>query len=75
MSGSFAEVAVATCDTEIARPVESFGGTVIMTSPKHQSESDRVAEAVDQLNATHVVNVQGDEILVRFRSACGDVSQ
>jgi len=64
MSGSFAEVAVATCDTEIARPVESFGGTVIMTSPKHPSASDRVAEAVDQLNATHVVNVQGDEILV-----------
>jgi 3-deoxy-manno-octulosonate cytidylyltransferase (CMP-KDO synthetase) len=64
MSGSFAEVVVATCDDEIARPIEQFGGRVIMTSTRHQSASDRVAEAVDHLDATHVVNVQGDEILV-----------
>lgn len=64
LSGSFAEVVVATCDAEIARAIEHFGGRVIMTSSKHPTATDRVAEAMDQLDGTHVVNVQGDEILV-----------
>ena len=60
----FEAVVVATCDTEISTVVESFGGKVIMTSPNHKMASDRVAEAVDRLECTHVVNVQGDEILI-----------
>ncbi len=36
-----------------------------MTSPDHPSGSDRLAEAVQSFpNATHVVNVQGDEPLI-----------
>lgn len=60
----FSEVVVATCDREIAAVVEGHGGRVLMTSPAHRAASDRVAEAMGQLACTHVVNVQGDEILV-----------
>jgi 3-deoxy-manno-octulosonate cytidylyltransferase (CMP-KDO synthetase) len=64
LSEAFAEVVVATCDREIASEVECSGGRVIMTSSNHVSASDRVAEAMKHLVCTHVVNVQGDEILV-----------
>jgi len=60
----FSEVVVATCDREIAQVIQQFGGRVIMTSPAHAAATDRVAEAMQQLACTHVVNVQGDEILV-----------
>ena len=59
-----AEVAVATCDEEIADAVRGYGGKVIMTSPHHAGATDRVTEAMDHFECTHVVNVQGDEILV-----------
>lgn len=64
LSGAFSEVVVATCDGEIAEVVEGFGGEVIMTSAAHQAATDRVAEAMTHLECTHVVNVQGDEVLV-----------
>lgn len=64
LSGAFAAVVVATCDREIADAVERFGGRVIMTSAAHRAATDRVAEAMTHLECTHVVNVQGDEILV-----------
>ena len=60
----FAEVAIATCDPEIAEVVARYGGRCLMTSPHHPAATDRVSEAVRQLECTHVVNVQGDEILV-----------
>ncbi len=59
-----AEVAVATCDEEIADVIRGYGGNVIMTSPHHAGATDRVAEAMDHFECTHVVNVQGDEVLV-----------
>jgi len=60
----FSEVVVATCDREIAVTVERYGGRVLMTSPSHAAATDRVAEAMRHLDCTHVMNVQGDEILV-----------
>lgn len=60
----FSEVVVATCDREIAAVVERYGGRVLMTSASHAAATDRVAEAIQHLDCTHVVNVQGDEILV-----------
>lgn len=65
LAGAFTDVVVATCDEEIARAVESCGGRVVMTSAAHPGATDRVAEAAEHLDCTHVVNVQGDEILVR----------
>lgn len=63
LCGEFSEVVVATCDREIAQVVESFGGRCIMTSSVHPGGTDRVAEAVQSLNCTHAVNLQGDQIL------------
>lgn len=60
----FSDVVVATCDDAIASQVAGYGGRVIMTAPTHQAATDRVAEAMAHLDCTHVVNVQGDEILV-----------
>ena len=52
---------VATDDERIARAVESVGGQVVMTSPHHPSGTDRLAEAVAQMEADIVVNLQGDQ--------------
>ena len=60
----FSDVIVATCDAEIQKVVESFGGKVVMTSKEHVMASDRVAEVANVLDCSHVINVQGDEILV-----------
>ena len=59
-------VYVATPDDEIAEAVAAFGGDAIMTSPKHERASDRVAEAVQNrdIDADVVINLQGDEPLV-----------
>ena len=59
----FSEVVVGTCDQEIFDIIRKFGGDVVMTSPDHTMASDRVAEVAHFLDCSHVVNVQGDEIL------------
>lgn len=64
LCGFLDDVFVATCDREIAGEVERFGGKVIMTSDRHESCVDRVAEAAQGLNAKIIVNVQGDMPLV-----------
>jgi 3-deoxy-manno-octulosonate cytidylyltransferase (CMP-KDO synthetase) len=55
------DVFVATCDDEIYRSVEAFGGKAIMTSPSHERASDRVAEAAADMDSDVIVMVQGDE--------------
>lgn len=57
-------VYVATPDIEIRDAVESFGGKAIMTSDRHRSGTDRLAEAVADMDVEIVVNVQGDEPLI-----------
>ena len=64
LCGRFSDVVVATCDREIEEAVRGYGGKVVMTSPDHPAATDRVAEAARRLHCTHVVNIQGDEILV-----------
>jgi len=58
------DVIVATDDTRIKRAVEKFNGNVVMTSKKHKSGSDRIAEVAKKLNADIIVNIQGDEPLI-----------
>lgn len=58
------EVFIATDDDRIKKAVEDFGGKVVMTSDKHHTGTDRVAEAVENVDADIIVNVQGDEPLV-----------
>ena len=58
-------VVVATDDERICRVVAESGNEVVMTSPSHQSGSDRIAEVAEQLPyESIVVNVQGDEPLI-----------
>ena len=52
---------IATCDEEIREVAQGFGATVIMTADTHERASDRVAEAVVDLDADLIVMVQGDE--------------
>jgi 3-deoxy-manno-octulosonate cytidylyltransferase (CMP-KDO synthetase) len=56
--------AVATDDERIAAAVRQFGGNAIMTSERHRSGTDRIAEAVSGLGLVDsdiVVNIQGDQ--------------
>jgi len=59
------EVIVATDSETIFEKVLSFGGKAVMTSPDHVSGTDRIAEAVRDLRYDIIVNVQGDEPLIR----------
>jgi len=58
--------AVATDDERIFAAVQAFGGRAVMTSPRHRSGTDRIAEAVEALDLEDdaiVVNIQGDQPL------------
>lgn len=58
-------VIVATDDRRVADAVEAFNGVVAMTSPDHQSGTDRLAEVVLKYpDVDVVVNVQGDEPMI-----------
>lgn len=60
-----AEVIIATDDERIEAAARGFGARVVMTSPSHQSGTDRIAEVVTRLQLpgdSIVVNVQGDEL-------------
>jgi 3-deoxy-manno-octulosonate cytidylyltransferase (CMP-KDO synthetase) len=60
-------VVIATDDTQIQEAAERFGAQVVMTSPRHSSGSDRIAECVSILgwpDETLLVNLQGDEPLM-----------
>src|ERR1700748_1668377 len=59
---SLSEVIVATDDDRIFNHVTSFGGVAVMTSPDHQSGTDRCAEVASQHPQYDVIiNIQGDE--------------
>ncbi|MEM1084172.1 MAG: 3-deoxy-manno-octulosonate cytidylyltransferase [Verrucomicrobiota bacterium] len=56
---------IATDDERIFAAAEAFGARAVMTSPDHPTGTDRLAEAVLSVSeATHVVNIQGDEPLI-----------
>lgn len=62
---------VATDDKRIFDTVLNFGGKAIMTSPNHQSGTDRCAEAVTRITSETgkpidiVINIQGDEPFIK----------
>lgn len=70
-TGSLGLVYVATDDKRIFDTVIKFGGNVIMTSPDHQSGTDRCAEAVDRITGETgkmidiIINIQGDEPFIK----------
>lgn len=60
-TGLFREVFVVTDSDRIFAEINSFGGKAIKSRQEHQCGSDRIAEAVADMDVDIVVNVQGDE--------------
>lgn len=61
------DLIVATDDERIANHVKQFGGKVEMTSPNHQSGTDRCCEVIQLLPYTPdaIINIQGDEPFIQ----------
>jgi 3-deoxy-manno-octulosonate cytidylyltransferase (CMP-KDO synthetase) len=59
------DVIIATDDDRISQTCKAFGAEVRMTSPSHPSGTDRVAEVARQVDSPIILNIQGDEPLLR----------
>jgi 3-deoxy-manno-octulosonate cytidylyltransferase (CMP-KDO synthetase) len=58
-------VMIATDDMRIAKAAFNWGAEVALTSPRHQSGTDRVAEVAQKAREfAYIINIQGDEPLV-----------
>lgn len=64
LASNLNDVFVVTDNAEIKQAVEQHGGRVIMTRSDHETGTDRIAEAAENLDHDILVNVQGDEALV-----------
>ena len=54
-------VIIAADDQRIVDAAKSFGAECVLTSVEHQSGTDRIAEAIADIDADIVVNLQADE--------------
>ena len=54
-------VIIATDDEKVVAAAYSFGADCVLTAAEHKSGTDRIAEAVDQMDVDIVVNLQADE--------------
>jgi len=61
----FDEVMVVTDSEIIFSEITSHGGKAVMSKKEHESGSDRIAEAIANMDVDIVVNVQGDEPFVQ----------
>jgi 3-deoxy-manno-octulosonate cytidylyltransferase (CMP-KDO synthetase) len=64
-TGLFNKVIVVTDSEIIFNEITSNGGKAVMSKKEHESGSDRIAEAIADMDVDIVVNVQGDEPFVR----------
>src|SRR4051812_29356143 len=64
-TGLFDEVMVVTDSDIIFQEIISNGGKAKMSTRQHESGSDRIAEAIEDMDVELVVNVQGDEPFVQ----------
>ncbi len=60
----FDDVYIVTDSDVIFKTIEKAGGKAIMSTKEHECGSDRIAEAVEHIEADIVINVQGDEPFV-----------
>ena len=60
-TGLFHSVYVVTEDQEIYDEIVNAGGNSILSKNKHESGSDRIAEACKSIDSDAFVNIQGDE--------------
>ncbi len=75
----FKDIYVATDDERIEHCVKTFGGQCVMTSPDHQSGTDRCEEALSIVQkGRHVVTYGGNvgqSPLIGYHVNCGGVSR
>ena len=64
-TGLFNDVFVVTDSEIIYNEINETGGKVIMSKKEHESGSDRIAEAIAEMNVDVIVNVQGDEPFIK----------
>ena len=64
-TGLFTDVFVVTDSDIIYKEITTNGGKAIMSKKEHGSGSDRIAEAVTEMNVDVIVNVQGDEPFIK----------
>lgn len=64
-TGLFDEVWVVTDSDIIFNEITANGGRAVMSRKSHESGSDRIAEAVSDMDVDIIVNVQGDEPFVK----------
>jgi len=55
------KVIIAADDQKVVAAARSFGAECVLTSPDHQSGTDRIAEAVAGMDVEIVINLQADE--------------
>ncbi|MDX1365306.1 3-deoxy-manno-octulosonate cytidylyltransferase [Arenibacter latericius] len=70
-TGLFQEVYVVTDSLVIYECIEKIGGKAIMSKKEHECGSDRIAEAVENMDVDIIVNVQGDEPFTDRESLAG----
>jgi 3-deoxy-manno-octulosonate cytidylyltransferase (CMP-KDO synthetase) len=64
MSSCVSDTYVATDSQEIADVVREYGGKAILTSKEHKNGTERVCEAIQDINADTFVICMGDEALL-----------
>lgn len=64
-TGLFEKVVVVTDSDIIYQEITSHGGYAVMSKREHQSGSDRIAEAVEDMEVDVIINVQGDEPFIQ----------
>lgn len=67
-TGLFDEVWIATDSKEIYSLMQAKNAKVFMSTKEHSCGSDRIAEAVQNLDASIIVNIQGDEPFTNKKS-------
>jgi 3-deoxy-manno-octulosonate cytidylyltransferase (CMP-KDO synthetase) len=70
-TGLFDDVYVVTDSAIIFETITEAGGLAIMSKKEHDCGSDRIAEAVTQMEVDIIVNVQGDEPFTDRESLAG----
>ena len=61
----FDEVIVVTDSDIIYNEITTHGGKAVMSKRAHESGSDRIAEAIAEMNVDVIINVQGDEPFIK----------
>jgi len=58
------EVYIATDSLDVEEVCKKFTDNIIMTDVTHESGTDRLAQAIQEIECENVINVQGDEPLI-----------